>query len=159
MPKMRNPALAHGAPGSLEARQAQSRGSTRRGHDPQAAATIRARARMTTLAAVAPKLVKLVSRLASTHQGEVIATVHALGKTLGGAGLDFNDLAAAIEPKASLTYTSPLAGHDEPEIWLELTRWCRDQHGQLADHERKFVWDMCGRLVCGGEPTERQGAW
>jgi len=49
------------------------------------------------------KLGKLIPRLASGHKGERIATVAAIGRTLDGAGLDFHDLASAVNalPKDS----------------------------------------------------------
>ena len=48
----------------------------------------------------------------------------------------------------------------EPTTWAEVARWCREnERGHLAAHERKFVQDMAARLVCGGTPTEKQGAW
>ena len=53
---------------------------------------------MNALAPVALQLMKLIPRLASIHPGEVVATACAMDKTLGSAGLDFHDLAAAIEP-------------------------------------------------------------
>jgi hypothetical protein len=31
--------------------------------------------------------------------------------------------------------------------------------GRLAAHDRAFVRDMANALICGGEPSERQGAW
>lgn len=42
------------------------------------------------------RLAKLIPRLATEHDGEVIATVRAIHRTLGSAGADFHDLAAAV---------------------------------------------------------------
>lgn len=53
---------------------------------------------MNVLAPVARRLMKLIPRLASNHDGEVVATVEAIRKALDGAGLSFHDLAAVIEP-------------------------------------------------------------
>ncbi len=44
-------------------------------------------------AGIAERLGKLIPRLASDHDGEVVATVLAIGRTLQGAGLDWHDLA------------------------------------------------------------------
>lgn len=45
---------------------------------------------------IAERLGKLIPRLASDHDGEVIATVTAIGRTLQGAGLDWHDLSARV---------------------------------------------------------------
>ena len=47
-------------------------------------------------APVADRLGKLIPRLASDHDGEVTATVAAIGRTLVGAGLDWHDLARRV---------------------------------------------------------------
>lgn len=46
---------------------------------------------------VADRLGKLIARLASPHEGEVIATVCAIDRTLRTAGLDLNDLAETVK--------------------------------------------------------------
>jgi hypothetical protein len=48
-------------------------------------------------AATLDRLAKLLPRLASEHDGEVVATAHAIGRTLTVAGLDWYALAEAIE--------------------------------------------------------------
>jgi hypothetical protein len=95
----------------------------------------------------------------------VVATVRAIGRTLQSAGLDWHDLAVAISdpPKPRVVFVerdaAPAAG-GEPETWQEIAKWCRaHDRGQLKQHERQFVNDMAARLVCGGEPTERQASW
>lgn len=49
---------------------------------------------------VATKLAKILPRLASEHDGEVINTLRALDRILTGAGLDWHALAAAVEASA-----------------------------------------------------------
>ncbi len=44
------------------------------------------------------RLQKLIPRLASDHDGEVIATVHAISRVLSAAQLDWHDLARAVQP-------------------------------------------------------------
>ena len=46
---------------------------------------------------LAVQLAKLIPRLASDHDGEIVATVKAIGRTLKSAGSDFHALAAAVE--------------------------------------------------------------
>ena len=48
-------------------------------------------------AATLDRLAKLLPRLTSEHDGEVVATAHAIGRTLTVAGLDWYALAEAIE--------------------------------------------------------------
>jgi hypothetical protein len=49
-----------------------------------------------------PRLVKLIPMLGSPHDGEVVASARALGRTLGSRGLTFHDLAAALAGSASM---------------------------------------------------------
>jgi hypothetical protein len=63
---------------------------------------------------VTPCIADLVRRLASEHDGEVIATARALQRTLKSAGHDLNDLATHLEhgtapprPKPADPYVSP----------------------------------------------------
>ena len=51
---------------------------------------------MTGLPAVQDKLAKLVLMLGSDRDGEVIASAHAIGRTLKAAGQDWHALAAAL---------------------------------------------------------------
>ena len=54
---------------------------------------------------IAAKLAKLLPRLGSEHEGEVVATVRAIDRILTAAGLDWHSLSAAIE--ASVGRTRP----------------------------------------------------
>ncbi len=62
-------------------------------------------------AGVAERLGKLIPRLASDHDGEVIATVSAIGRTLQGAGLDWHDLAKRV---ADPSYADVMAVAGKP---------------------------------------------
>jgi hypothetical protein len=107
---------------------------------------------MGALVPVAPRLAKLLPRLASPHDGEVLATVAAILRTLEGAGLDLFALAEAIgeaPPKRRSL-----------ETWAELAAWCREHDGgRLTEAEARFVAQMADRLVFGGLPSERQASW
>jgi hypothetical protein len=50
---------------------------------------------------VTPRIADLVRRLASEHDGEVIATARALQRTLKSSGHDLNDLATHLERGAA----------------------------------------------------------
>lgn len=47
----------------------------------------------------AAKVAKMIPRLASDHDGEVVATVKAIVRVLESGGATLHDLAAAIEPR------------------------------------------------------------
>jgi hypothetical protein len=110
---------------------------------------------MTALTPVLPKLERLIPRLASQQDGEIIATVRAIGRTLRGAGLDWHDIAAAIAPAPERP-----RWRSETENWGELANWCRfNGAGRLSLKEAKFVADMSCLLVLGGEPSPKQAEW
>jgi len=84
---------------------------------------------MSALRPVAEKLGKLIRRLGSDRDGEVVATVAALRRTLDGAGLDLHDLAQAVTRPAE-----PVVVHrdrwreppppERPEVdWAATARW------------------------------------
>lgn len=56
--------------------------------------------------AAAPMVAKLLPRLASEHEGEVLNVVRAIGRTLKASGADWHDLAA------ELLHPAPAAIHD-----------------------------------------------
>jgi hypothetical protein len=108
---------------------------------------------MGALATIAPKISKLIPRLATDHDGEVLATVAAIRRTLESAGLDLHALAEALasfEPKPQKI---------EPKTWHDIAVWCRNtgQH-RLGMKEFVFVSDMAHRLRYTA-PTEKQAAW
>ena len=107
---------------------------------------------MMAVASIPPRIALLIPRLASDHEGERLATVAAIERTLRAAGRDFHDLARAVAGEA--------APKNVPLSWGGLAKWCRDNaHGRLNDRERKFVTDLAARLVLGGEPSSKQADW
>lgn len=107
---------------------------------------------MGALVPVAPRIARLLPRLASPHDGEVLATVAAIRRTLEGAGLDLFALAEAIGE-------APPKRH-AIETWADLAAWCRDHDGgRLTEAEARFVAQMVDRVVVGGTPSERQASW
>ena len=119
---------------------------------------------MLALAPIAPKLAKLIPRLASTHEGEVVATARAIERTLRGAGLDLHSLASAVEAppetKEIIVYRDRPPPEVEPDTWVGVARWCRDHDDDaLTAKERAFVTDMTARLTCDGTLSEKQAAW
>lgn len=60
---------------------------------------------------LAQKLARLVPLLASDNDGEALATVRAIGRTLQASGADFHALAASLE-RMQVTVTAPLSERD-----------------------------------------------
>jgi hypothetical protein len=99
---------------------------------------------------------KLIPRLGSAFDGEVVATARAIEKTLAGAGLEWFDIVNALTPKQTIPLA--LARRD----WCEKAGYChRHDHLCLTDAERKFVGDM-DKMASGRfrrAPSEKQLAW
>jgi hypothetical protein len=68
---------------------------------------------VTDLTSIAPKLANLIRRLSSNQDGEVVATAHALIRTLQGIGADIHDIADRIEHSGN----GALAEHEMREIF------------------------------------------
>ena len=118
---------------------------------------------MSDLALVAPKLSKLIPMLATVHDGEVVATARAIGRTLESAGLDLHDLAKALTaPKAIVVHSS----NDEPEAapqptsLREIAVWLRTHvNTRMTCKEQMFVADMAFRLGMGRKASTKQENW
>ena len=93
---------------------------------------------------VSALLRKLIPRLASTHDGEVVATARAIERTLCGAGADWHDLAAAIA----------VPGAGGPHLLDIAERLAGLNH--LNGWETKFTRDMLRLLRAGARLTEKQ---
>jgi hypothetical protein len=121
---------------------------------------------------------KLIRLLSSDRDGEVLATVHALRRTLRGAGGDFHTLAETIEKPNGMTesqlrkvyddgfeagqrakVSSGFHGMDKVPSWHEIACHCRDQRKARDEREQKFVDDVCRRTVHGGTLSEKQQSW
>ncbi len=108
----------------------------------------RARAKKSTAEVDAGKISKLIKLLSSDKPGEVVAAASALKRTLGSAGLDLHDLAAAAErgllpvappqqPRAA-SWGPPLPS---PDNWQELAWWLHWHRWQLRGDQRERVAD------------------
>jgi hypothetical protein len=93
------------------------------------------------LVEVAPLVSKLIPRLASDHDGEVVATARAIERVLKAAGRDWHDLANAIQPIAT--------------DWRSLARFCASNQQSLSDREVNFIVSI-SRLHW---LTEKQEKW
>ncbi|MBM6593740.1 DUF927 domain-containing protein [Microvirga pudoricolor] len=104
---------------------------------------------MADLTIITPKLSKLIPMLSTDHDGEVVATVRAIDRTLKGAGLDFHALVEALQPASPPTYSPPPRPEPKAETMTmrEMALWCRGKDaGDLTEKERKFVWDILDEL-------------
>jgi hypothetical protein len=119
---------------------------------------------MADLAPIAPKLSKLIPMLSSDRDGEVVAAVRAIGRTIQGAGLDFFALSDALsEPKVLLSPASPPPRREpepEPKTLRDIAAWCRSHDaGRLNDKERRFVNEMVAHLTIGRRISDKQENW
>lgn len=120
---------------------------------------------------VSLKLGKLIPRLATEHDGEVVATARAIGRTLQSAGLDWHDLTQALTmplpaPKPAGAPRQPADDTDpesiDPADWYAMAKWARDNDdGRLSDKERTFVHDLAAplRMRRGFNPSAKQAEW
>lgn len=125
---------------------------------------------MTPLASIAPKLGKLLPRLASDHDGEVVATARAIGRTLQGVGLDFHALAEAVEsPPVVLTVAArrtqaarkpppPKPSPFDSEL-LRLVAMLRVHQTRLKHGEADFLDNMFVALSSGRQASPKQEQW
>ena len=90
-----------------------------------------------------PMLRKLIPRLASNHDGEVVATVRAIQRVLKAAGRDLHDLAACL--------AAPVAQQDAD--WRRDVRFCFENADLLSEHELDFVTNIARATR---RPTLRQ---
>jgi hypothetical protein len=109
---------------------------------------------MTLPISVADRLGKLIPRLATDHDGEIVNTVRAIRRTLEGAGQDLHDLAARLtgkgpRPEARTYGPPPAAG---PWRWRGLSAGERVialdgiKGITLSPWEREFVRNIDARL-------------
>jgi len=104
------------------------------------------------------KVAKLIRLLSSDKPGEAVGTVHAIRRTLAGAGLDLHDLAHMIEAGGlQAAPESKPKPSDETTEWQSLAaRILREHDGALGEKEAAFVDTMS---VWEGVPSPKQQKW
>ena len=91
------------------------------------------------------KLDPLIRRLASSHDGEVIAVVRALERRLHAERFDLNDLAETV------------VGQQAPPLaWHTMHKFCLEHRGLLRARELEFVTNLSNWR---GELTPKQRDW
>ena len=94
------------------------------------------------------KVAKLVRLLASDKDGEVLAAVAALKRTLASGDADLNDLADSILAGAPRKPRAPRApakwAPPTPDLhnWESMAHFCRFHGRHLRDDDREFVADV-----------------
>jgi hypothetical protein len=130
----------------------------------------------------AKKIADLVRRLSSPHDGEVIATVHALRRTLEANGLDIHAIADPLvaangkhipEEKLQQVWDAACAwtiqqmenrqhgvddfiGTDGKPTWEAVALFLQRNKSRLNPRVHEFIDKMAAQTVWGEEPTERQ---
>lgn len=119
---------------------------------------------MTGIESIAPRLALLIPRLASDHDGEIVATAAAIDRTLKSAGCDWHDLASVVSspPAASTRHRADRQG---PPIWESLDRFSQlewlhalDEWDGLSDWESGFVTSIIRSTRAGWRLTAKQRA-
>lgn len=116
---------------------------------------------------VCSKLAKLIPRLASTHEGEVLATVDAIRRTLDRAELSMHDLAASlcapqpVQPRARpKPQAKPEPAPEDAEDLLAKAEWLRDHVGDdLTGKQGAFVATAIRMLRAGQSLSDKQRGW
>ena len=93
------------------------------------------------LALIFPELERLIPRLGSSYDGEVLGVAREIRRVLAGAGIDFNDLVAALRRDAGIVDPVPKPS----PVKLNMT-------------QRRCAWfDLANVLVksCNSTPAER----
>ena len=100
-------------------------------------------------------LTKLVPRLATDADGEVLATVRAIRDVLAAEGLDLHDLAAAIGSAEIASTVKPAQVQQAPS-WTDLTHqerlaWFRVilANANIGDLERDQLSDLYSNFKVG----------
>jgi hypothetical protein len=98
-------------------------------------------------ATLIPTLGKLIRRLASNHDGEVLAAARAIGRVLKSNGHDWHDLAASLR--------SPVTQSQNAD-WRQVARFCADHAALLNERELDFIVTIARGHK---SPTDKQLKW
>ncbi|KGB81930.1 hypothetical protein JT55_10250 [Rhodovulum sp. NI22] len=119
---------------------------------------------MGSLVPITGKLEKLIPRLGTEADGEIVATVRAIGRALQSNGCDWHDLAAALkvrpEPQPT-AYERPRQRYQsrdtDLERFLHMARFLRDYRAERLNEKcRRFVTAMANDLAAGQSISTKQ---
>ena len=100
-------------------------------------------------------MAKLIRLLASDVDGEVLAAVRALGRTLKAGGCDIHDLAGLVEAPEAGFYDQFDDDDDETE-WRFMLDTCTAHVERFTSKEQQLFQTL---QHWRGTPTERQLSW
>lgn len=100
---------------------------------------------MSVPATIGPTLAKMLPRLGSSFDGEIVATVKAIERVLKSSGSNWHDLATLVCPP-------PPASFD----WRREARFCAGNFDRLSRREVDFITSLARWR---GPPTDKQIAW
>jgi hypothetical protein len=101
---------------------------------------------------LADKLAKMLPMLSSDRDGEVLATVRAIGRTLRAGGIDWHTLAKAIIPPEQSEIA--IAADD----FATMATVCLTA-GIFTGRDLDFLQNVRRRVGIGLDPTEAQARW
>lgn len=107
----------------------------------------------------AEKLAKLIPRLASTHDGEVVATVRAIERALKSAGKDWHDLAKAIGSTAGVSSHRATPRPEAASSYYTMAQSLLARRARLNSKELRFVEQMVERTRMGLSLNWKQTEW
>lgn len=105
---------------------------------------------------IPPMVAKLIPRLASNHDGEILATVAAIKRILSGSKLDLHDLAASLAKGGPSGFAHQARREAPPPRHKANAEFCLASGYAWREHEEKFLTDMKFRP---NALTEKQQAW
>ena len=105
------------------------------------------------LAPIAPRLALLIPRLGTNFDGERLATVGSIDRTLRSIGRDWHDLAAAIVVRPTPEPPRPAANRKSCD-------WCEQVGHLLASCARLAPWEhnFCTSLLSFHQLSSKQQA-
>jgi hypothetical protein len=101
---------------------------------------------------ILPRLDPLIRRLATDHDGEVIATVRALCRVLAAAGSDFHDLADRLTEEPRVQHEAPHQA--APSVGVILADLLG--HPALSLWETEFITSVSDQFRRRGRLSEKQ---
>lgn len=110
------------------------------------------------LSPITGKLGRLLPRLASDRDGEVLATVAAIRRTLTREGLDLHDLAARLV-KAAPGPRPSARGHEGTTASAAAAWLLTHARHRLTDRQAEFVASAHRLLVTGRTLSPKQSTW
>ena len=112
---------------------------------------------MNALTPIGDKIAILIPRLASDKDGEVVATVRAIGRQLQKSGSDWHDLASRLTIPVHVD--TPETSFSGVRFYREAVMWILDNgNGAIGEKEFDFLINLRASLSRRA-PTAKQAKW